>query len=250
MLATGRSPILAWAVGKRILRRMDRMDENTFIADRQIEMSEHSGPEYQSRVLDAKRLRQAERYLAQADPVLGKVIRAIGPCGLCGEESDPFEQLCIAIIGQQLSVKAAQTICERVRQAVLALTPSRILATEDDALRAAGISRPKIRYLKALAGSVASGELVLSGLKRHPPEQVVLELVKVPGIGKWTAEMFLIFNLNHSDVLSLGDAGLQRATRLLYGESATLQAVGEKWRPYCSVASWYLWQYLDARLLD
>lgn len=200
-------------------------------------------------ILDRLSLKTAEAYLVEADPILGRVIETHGPCTLCAGREDPFEQLCVSIIGQQLSVKAAHTIRGRVLALTGSLTPEKLLEADPEALRAAGLSRPKIRYIRALSEMVDNGELALDSLTSLPGEQVLAELLKVPGIGQWTAEMFMLFNLRHSDVLALGDAGLHRAVKKLYGPKHNLQKAGKKWRPYSSVASWYLWQFLDANLL-
>ena len=163
-------------------------------------------------ILDRENLRQAEDFLRQADPVLGKVMEMVGPCLLCEEnERNPFEQLCIAIIGQQLSVKAAHTIKGRVVEKLGVLEPEAILAAGEEELRACGLSRAKIRYVKALSSMVNDGRLRLKELAELPSEAVLEELLKVPGIGRWTAEMFLLFNLRHSNVLALADVGPHRA---------------------------------------
>ena len=115
-----------------------------------------------------------------------------------------------------------------------------------EALCAAGLSFAKARYIVELAQRVSDGRLSFEAMQEAPDGDVIAALVELPGIGQWTAEIFLIFGLRRPDVLSLGDAGLQRAARLLFGEDAELERVGQSWRPYCSVASWYLWRHLDA----
>ncbi len=114
-----------------------------------------------------------------------------------------------------------------------------------DALRGAGLSFEKARYILELANRVNDRRLDFSVLVHHSDEDVIVALTELPGIGHWTAEMFLIFGFRRPDVLSLADAGLQRAVRLLYSDDAELKNLGQVWRPYCSVASWYLWRHLD-----
>ncbi len=157
---------------------------------------------------------------------------------------DGYSALASSIIGQQLSSKAAETIRARVIAAVGEFSPENILALEDKIFRNTGLSRPKIRYLQALSERVISGQLNFNKLTDLADDEVIDILTEVPGVGRWTAEMFLIFALNRPDVLSLGDAGLRRSTRMLYGKE--LHEVAEPWRPYRSVASWYLWKHIDS----
>lgn len=197
-------------------------------------------------ILNADNIPIAEEHLKRMDPILGEVITVHGPCTICERGEDPFEQLCVSIIGQQLSAKAAQTIRNRVLNCVGNFTPENIINVISEELRNNGLSWAKIKYIKALSGMVLKGEILFSDFFDKPSDEVITELIKVPGIGTWTAEMFLIFNLNHSNILSIGDAGLQRAVKKLYGQKYDLGKVGKKWKPYASVASWYLWRYLDA----
>ncbi|HEX7642569.1 MAG TPA: DNA-3-methyladenine glycosylase 2 family protein [Burkholderiaceae bacterium] len=173
------------------------------------------------------------------------LIRVHGPCRLADREFRPFQTLANSIISQQLSAKAADTIERRVHAIVPGLTPAGFLAVAPDALRTAGLSSAKARYIVELAQRVSDGRLNLEAMQEAPDADVVAALVELPGIGQWTAEMFLIFGLRRPDVLSLGDAGLQRATRLLFGDDAKLERLGQPWRPFRSVASWYLWRTLD-----
>lgn len=177
---------------------------------------------------------------------MARLIAQHGPCTLADREFQPFQTLVTSIISQQLSAKAADTIERRVQAIVPGLTPSTFLAVRHDELRAAGLSSAKVRYIVELAQRVRNGRLSLEAMLQAPEGDVISALVELPGIGQWTAEMFLIFGLRRPDVLSLGDAGLQRAVRLLFGDEATLDRVGQSWHPYCSVASWYLWRHLDS----
>ncbi|MCX5815263.1 MAG: DNA-3-methyladenine glycosylase 2 family protein [Proteobacteria bacterium] len=164
-------------------------------------------------------------------------------------EYHPFHPLVTSIISQQLSAKAADTIENRIAEIVsIPFLPTELLSTPVELLRAAGLSWPKARYIHELAQRVSDGRLSFSNLESEKDDDVIAALVDCPGIGRWTAEMFLIFGLKRLDVLSLGDAGLQRAARLLYGvdkeKDGLLASVADLWRPYRSVASWYLWQHL------
>lgn len=149
---------------------------------------------------------------------------------------------------EKLSVKAAATIESRVLAITGGmLTPEGILAAEPEALRACGLSNAKVRYVRALAERVYAGTMDFDAIVAELDNEVVIKaLVELPGIGRWTAEMFQIFGLRCLDVLSLGDVGLQRAIRQHFGEAGTLVALGPRWRPYRSIASWYLWQSLNA----
>lgn len=193
-----------------------------------------------------------EEHLSMACPVMAELVVRHGPCTIAERAYSPFETLAGSIISQQLSVKAADTIERRVLDAIGGgMKPELILAVEPEALRACGLSNAKVKYIRALAERVAAGTMDFDAMAKEPDNDVVIkELVALPGIGKWTAEMFLIFGLKRPDVLSLGDVGLQRAVRLLFGEGETLETVGDRWQPYRSVASWYLWRHLDAAPLD
>jgi DNA-3-methyladenine glycosylase II len=196
-------------------------------------------------------IRQAERYLAKVDPIMKRLIAKHGHCLLAEREFEPFHMLANSIISQQLSTKAAATIKQRVGVLVgLPFETSRVLSLSIEELRGAGLSQAKTRYIRELATHVSDNRLEFSGLVLLDDELVIEKLVVVPGIGRWTAEMFLLFGLKRLDVLAVGDAGLQRAVRILYGKkriSATLlPRVAEAWRPYRSIASWYLWRSLEA----
>lgn len=188
---------------------------------------------------------EAEAYLSQSCRVMAGLIHTHGPCRLADRDFRPFQTLANSIISQQLSAKAADTIERRVQAIVPGFTPAGFLAVPTEALRAAGLSSAKARYILELAQRVSDGRLNLEAMQEAPDADVIAALVELPGIGQWTAEMFLIFGLSRPDVLSLGDAGLQRAVRLLFGDEAKLEHMGQSWRPFCSVASWYLWRHLD-----
>ncbi len=201
---------------------------------------------------------RARRLLMRRDPVMRRLIERVGPCGLAeSQKADPFEALVQAIVWQQLSWKAALAIYGKF----LAVfgdercpTPAELLAVPESALRAAGLSRMKAAYLRDLAAKVLDGTVRLDGLDRLSDEEVIETLTRVKGIGRWSAEMFLIFKLHRPDVLPVDDLGIAKAIQRAYRlralpSPARMLAIGERWRPYRSVASWYLWESLDTRPL-
>jgi len=179
-----------------------------------------------------------------------RLIAIHGPCHLAAREFEPFHMLANSIISQQLSTHAAAAIKQRVGALVgVPFQVAKVLAVTDERLRGAGLSQAKARYIRELAMHVADRRLDFNGIHLRDDEAVVEKLIQVPGVGRWTAEMFLLFGLRRPDVLALGDAGLQRAARLLYGKGrkskTLLLRLGSKWQPYRSVASWYLWRSLE-----
>ncbi len=193
----------------------------------------------------------ATKHLAKRDPVMRALIKRVGPCLLePGARGDHFTTILRAIVGQQLSAKAAETIFQRV--AALhpngrKIVPADILAAPDETLRGAGLSGAKVLYVKDLAAHVDSGKLNFAKLVRKSDDEIVDALVAVKGVGRWTAEMFLIFRLGRPDVWAIDDLGLRNAVKNLYGIEPTkpnLIEVAEPWRPWRSVASWYLWRSL------
>jgi DNA-3-methyladenine glycosylase II len=187
----------------------------------------------------------AEKYLSRIDPILASLIQKHGSCPIFSREINPYGTLIRSVISQQLSAKAADTIEGRVVKLVGGLHPAGLLAVSVEGLRGAGLSAAKARYIREISQRVVDGRLDFDRLRDGADEEILVVLTEIPGVGRWTAEMFLIFGLGRSDVLAMGDAGLRRAFRLLYGETADLAKVGELWRPYRSVASWYLWKHLD-----
>ena len=194
---------------------------------------------------------KARRTLARRDPILRDLMRRHGACGLAdSQHTDPFQALVHAIISQQLSTRAAATIAARVDALVKGLPDAvRLAAVSDAQLRSAGLSGQKVSYLRDLCERIAAGSLPLETFDGLPDEEVIAALTRVKGIGRWTAEMFLMFRLHRPDVLPVGDLGIvkavQRAYRLRTLPSPTrLLRLGESWRPYRSVACWYLWASL------
>lgn len=193
----------------------------------------------------------AVKHLCRADPVMGRIIRAVGACRLePGARGDHFTTLLRAIAGQQLSARAAETIWQRLCAAHpdhRRLRPEDLLAHTDAELRGFGMSNAKVAYMKDLAAKVVSDELPLRKISRQDDETIIAELVRVKGIGRWTAEMFLLFKLGRPDVWAVDDLGLRNAVQRHYRIKPTKQALvelGEPWRPHRSVASWYLWRSL------
>ena len=195
---------------------------------------------------------RARRLLSRRDPVLRDLMRTHGPCGLAARQhANPFKALVRAIVGQQLSAKAAATIFSRFEALFDAFpTPAQVRSVSDDRLRAVGLSSQKLAYLRDLCVRIEEGQLPLDVLDRLDDEAVIDRLTSVKGVGRWTAEMFLIFRLQRPDVLPLNDLGIikavQRAYKLRKAPSADrLTRIGEAWRPYRSVACWYLWASLN-----
>ena len=196
--------------------------------------------------LSAKTVHEAKRHLSLSCDVMAQLVVAHGTCELAKRKFRPFHTLATAIMAQQLSAKAVDTIKQRVLEVVPTFCPSGFLAVPLEVLRKAGLSTAKTKYIIELATCVNDGRLNFDVLRRQSDDDVITALTKLPGIGRWTAEMFLIFGLKRADVLAIGDAGLQRAVRLLYGDTSELESVAQTWKPYCSVASWYLWKHLDS----
>ena len=197
--------------------------------------------------------RTAIAHLKQADPVLGTVIDRVGPYRMqLRTDGTHYDALVRAIVYQQLSGKAAGTIHRRFCEIYPGKRPRAelVLESDDTVLRAAGLSRQKIGYLRDLSARVAGKSLPLSHLGRLEDDAIVEHLVQVKGIGRWTAQMFLMFRLGRPDVLPELDLGIQNAVWRAYGlrkrpAPKDVLRIGAKWRPYASVASWYLWRSLE-----
>jgi DNA-3-methyladenine glycosylase II len=200
----------------------------------------------------------ALRALRKADPVMASLIERYGdPDGVMARRGrrpgDAYGALLRSIVGQQLSSKAARTIYERL----IALfdnrtpTPRELLDTDPEEIRAAGLSRAKVTFLRDLAEHVEDGELDLEKLPELPDEEVLDQLTQVKGLGPWTVDMFLIFHLGRPDVLPVGDQGIRRAVQIEYGldelpDASELERIAEPWRPHRSLACLYLWRSLDS----
>lgn len=188
-----------------------------------------------------------------ADPVMAALIRRAGPCRLgSSRAADPFFLLLRAIVSQQLSTKAAATIFGRLCALFPAgrPTPARLLALDDATLRGVGLSAQKTRFVRDLASRVHDGRLDLRALDTYDDARALAALTSVLGIGTWTAEIFLLFQLHRPDVLPLGDLGLLTAMQRVYGlrvrpTPKRASTLAEAWRPHRSVAAWYLWRSLE-----
>jgi DNA-3-methyladenine glycosylase II len=196
---------------------------------------------------------RARRALMRRDPVIATLIRQHGECGLASaQRTDPFHALLHAIIAQQLSTKAARTIEGRFSALFDGNpTPAAVSRVSDEQLRAVGFSGQKVRYVRDLCGRILDRSLQLHALDAMTDDDVIQALTSVKGIGRWTAEMFLMFRLHRPDVLPVGDLGIVKAVQRAYKlrtlpSPERLTKIGETWRPYRSVACWYLWASLRA----
>jgi DNA-3-methyladenine glycosylase II len=213
-------------------------------------------PSAGSRTTPVKATPKAVGTLRAADPVMARLIEEHGALvrrDLKNERpGDAYGALLRSIVGQQLSTKAARTIYGRMLELFdgHAPTPRQLLAVDPDQIRAAGLSRPKINYLRDLAEHIEKGELELHRLDDLPDDEVIAQLTAVKGIGEWSAHMFLMFHLGRPDILPVGDQGIRRAVQVQYGlrklpDPKRLEQVARPWRPYRTLACLYLWSSLD-----
>jgi DNA-3-methyladenine glycosylase II len=183
------------------------------------------------------------------------LVRRIGPLGPArrrrGRPDDAYGSLVRTIVGQQLSTKAARSIYGRLAALFddRPPTPAELVSTDEEILRACGLSRPKVRYLRDLADRVISGELDLQSLHDLPDDEVIRQITVVKGLGQWSADMFLMFHLGREDVLPVGDLGVRRAAERAYDlpeipDADTLLDLGQPWSPHRTLASFYLWESL------
>jgi DNA-3-methyladenine glycosylase II len=197
--------------------------------------------------------RRSVTHLKRIDPVLASVIDIVGPCRIrLSTEGSHFQALTRSIVFQQLSGKAAGTILGRFNALYPGNvpTPEQVLATSDEQLRGVGLSRQKIGYMRDLSLKVSSGELPLDAVESMADDDLIAHLVQVKGIGRWTAQMFLMFRLGRLDVLPELDLGIQNAVKKAYRmrkrpTPKQIRKIGAKWSPHATVASWYLWRSLD-----
>jgi DNA-3-methyladenine glycosylase II len=201
--------------------------------------------------MTVEELQRARRILMRRDARLGALIRHVGACTITASRTyEPFASLVRAILSQQLSGKAADTIHRRVVALVggpEAMTPANLLAVTVDALRGVGVSRPKASYLHDLSARVLDGRLDLAALESQSDDDVVAAITTVKGMGRWSAEMFLMFRLNRPDVFPVADLGIVKGVQKLFGmkrrpKPKTMERLAETWRPYRSVAAWYRWR--------
>lgn len=197
--------------------------------------------------------RKSLAHLERVDPTLARVIEAVGPCRMERRtDGTHFQALTRSIIFQQLSGKAAGTILGRFNDLFsgCGASPEAVLASSDEALRAAGLSRQKIGYLRDLSSKVVIRALPLDTLESMTDDDLITHLVQVKGIGRWTAQMFLMFRLGRPDVLPELDLGIQNAIKRAYRmrkrpTPKQVKRIGAKWSPHSSVACWYLWRSLE-----
>jgi DNA-3-methyladenine glycosylase II len=200
--------------------------------------------------------RRILNHFKERDPKIERVIQAIGP--LCLKRNrNYFLVLCRSIVSQQISVAAADTIYSRFQKLFdgRAPTPERVAGLQDAPLRSAGMSRQKSAYLKDLSHRFLDGTIRPRQLSYLGNEEIIDQLTKVHGIGRWTAEMFLIFSLNRLDVLPVDDLGLRVAVQNIYGmkdrpDAQRLRVIGKKWNPFETVATWYAWRSLNADIVN
>ncbi len=199
--------------------------------------------------------------LSCGDPTMASLVETIGPLSVeerrRGRPDDAYGALVRSIVGQQLSTAAARTIYGRLTELFdhRPPTPEELLAADEETLRACGLSRRKVSYLRDLARHVLEGDLDLPSLRELPDDEVASRLVAVKGLGRWSADMFLMFYLGRADVLPVGDLGIRRAAERSYSLPAMpspdeLRALAEPWRPHRTLACLYLWQSLDTDKLS
>jgi DNA-3-methyladenine glycosylase II len=197
-------------------------------------------------------LRKAIAHLKNADPVLRAVIERVGPFRMTYREPT-FHSMARSIVFQQLNGKAASTIFERLESAAGGdITPQSILALDEAAMRACGLSKQKLSYLRDLAARTASGEIDFGLLPSLSDADVIAHLTRVKGVGVWTAQMFLIFALRRPDVMPTADFAVTLAIQRAYRKrkppkAAALLKLSERWKPYRSIACWYWWRSLDTK---
>lgn len=205
------------------------------------------GDEFHSRLLEA------ERRLSESDSVLRSVIERVGHCKLM-PHSNYYEELIRSIVGQQLSIKAAATIVGRFKDLGDGNfpVPEKVVSIPDEQMRAVGLSRAKISYVKDIAEHVIDGRLEFDKFSEMTNDEIIAELTDVKGIGEWTAHMFLIFSLGRLDVLPTGDLGIRKGVQTLYGlytlpGDVDIRRIAEqnRWTGNESVAAWYIWKSID-----
>jgi DNA-3-methyladenine glycosylase II len=192
---------------------------------------------------------KAKKDLIKKDKKLGKIIRNY-PKDFLFSKSDPFYTLARSIIGQQISVKAAQAVWDRFENKAIKVNPERIINMHFMSLKSCGLSRQKITYLKSLSNAFINKDIKYNNWSTYSDEKIIQELTKIKGIGKWTAEMFLIFNLCRPDVFPVDDLGLIKGICNCYNIQYPISKdraikMSLKWKPYRSVATWYFWRSLD-----
>ena len=192
---------------------------------------------------------KAKKYLIKKDKKLGKVIQSY-PKDFLFSKSDPFLTLARSIVGQQISVKAAQSVWDRLERKLKRVNPTNIKKIHSNTLKSVGLSRQKTLYLKNLAEAFIQNSIKVKLWPKMNDEDIIKDLIQIKGIGRWTAEMFLIFNLCRQDVFPMDDIGMIKGLCKIYNLNYPLKKdqllkLGNRWKPYRSVATWYLWRSLD-----
>lgn len=189
------------------------------------------------------------------DAVMADVIRRVGPFKL-NRNKNYFQVLCKAIVGQQISTRAAESINQRFQNLFAGNrpTPGKVQDLEEKQLREVGLSGQKVKYMKDLSEKFIDGTVRPHRMAYQDNEEIIQQLTRVYGIGRWTAEMFLIFSLNRMDVLPVGDLGLRAGLKSLYNMRTVpspdrVRILGKKWQPYATVGTWYTWRTLDEGII-
>ena len=192
---------------------------------------------------------KAKVYLRKKDKRLGKIIESY-PKDFLFSKSDPFMTLARSIVGQQISVKAAQSVWDRLEIKIVKVNPLNIKRIHSNSLKSVGLSRQKVLYLKNLSEAFIKDKIKIKLWGKMSDEDVIQDLIQIKGIGRWTAEMFLIFNLCRADIFPLDDIGMIKGLCKIYNlnypiDKDKVLKIGNRWKPYRSVATWYLWRSLD-----
>tara|TARA_B100001094_G_scaffold152566_1_gene147654 strand:+ start:320 stop:955 length:636 start_codon:yes stop_codon:yes gene_type:complete len=192
---------------------------------------------------------KAKVYLRKKDKRLGKIIESY-PKDFLFSKSDPFMTLARSIVGQQISVKAAQSVWDRLEMKIVKVNPLNIKKIHSNSLKSVGLSRQKVLYLKNLSEAFIKDKIKIKLWSKMSDEDVIQDLIQIKGIGRWTAEMFLIFNLCRADIFPLDDIGMIKGLCKIYNlnypiDKDKVLKIGNRWKPYRSVATWYLWRSLD-----
>ena len=201
-------------------------------------------------ITDEAVLQRAVRHIAGRDRVMAGFVERFGPCRMTPWANEPFSALVNSVISQQLSVKAADTIAKRCLQVAgrgERFVPKKLLDASDETLRSCGLSGAKVRYIKGIADAAQRKQVNFAQLRQMSDDELIKALTAFSGIGVWTAEMLMIFAFGHPDIMSLGDLGLRRGVETIYEldhapSDRVILGAAETWRPYRSVASWYLWR--------
>ena len=192
---------------------------------------------------------QGKNYLIKKDQKLGSLIKSY-PDDFLFTKSDPFLTLARSIVGQQISVKAAQSVWDRLEIKIKKVTPINIKKLHSNTLKSVGLSRQKVQYLKNLSNAFIEKKIKIKLWNKMNDEEIIQDLIQIKGIGRWTAEMFLIFNLCRADIFPTDDIGMVKGLCRIYNLDYPINKdkvlkIGDKWRPFRSIATWYLWRSLD-----